>query len=108
MVRYGAYFFVGFILALSSFYSSYQVTAMISHLNSLRSFLFNGDVDPTLLDSRIAYECSPAPSFTLSTLSEDQEALKFYEEKWSTPVYEQTLQSSSEFICAANNFYQFK
>ena len=55
----------------------------------------------------MTYECSPSPTYSLSTLPSDQEVLRFYEKLWSTPIYEKTLASSSEFVCATFDFYSF-
>ena len=108
MVRYGVYFFINLLFAITIMYSCFYITSIINRINYLRSFLFHGNVDPTLLDSRITYECSHSPTYSLSTLPYEQKALKFYEKQWSTPVYEQTLAYSSEFICATHSFYSFK
>lgn len=94
MVRYGAFIFMNFFITLYAMWFAYHISTMLTRLNILRGYLFEGDVDPTLLDSRITYECSPLPNYSLSTLPENKEALAFYETKWTSPLYKKTLDYS--------------
>ena len=107
MVRYGAYFFVNVLISLYCFWFVLNIFSIISRLNVLRGFLFLGDVDPTLLDSRVTYECSPSPAYSLSSKPEDQDALTFYQNKWSPSVFQKTLDYSLEFVCLSEKFYLF-
>ena len=69
MVRQGAYFFEAFLLAMIILYSAWTLGSKINHLNSLRRALFQGEVDPNLLDERVSYECFPVPRYSVGTRS---------------------------------------
>ena len=71
MARYLSFVVVSLLLCLYSLWYLATLTSRFNRLIYLKSFLFHGDVDPTLLDSRVTYQCNVYPSYLLSSLSQD-------------------------------------
>ena len=67
MVRYGAFVLCSFLLTFSCLWLRLTASAMFSRIVELMKYLFNGSVDPTLIDNLVSYTCTPQPSYTLST-----------------------------------------
>lgn len=75
MVRYGAFIIISLIVSIYCLWSVSAINSKFNRLIILMKFLFQGNVDPTLLDSRVVYECSPLQKYSLSTLPQDVDAL---------------------------------
>ena len=60
---------------------SIQSSTIYTIVNRIED-LFHKNVDPTLLDSRVLYNCTSPWSYTLSTLPQHTDALAFYSKKW--------------------------
>ena len=71
MARYVSFVVVSLLLCLYSLWYLAIVTSRFNRLIYLKSFLFHGDVEPTLLDSRVTFQCHVSPSYSLSSLSQD-------------------------------------
>ena len=99
MVRYYALLFMNMVMAVFVYWYMLSLKEQLNLLNSLRSFLFLGEMDPTVLDSKATYSCTPSPSYSLSSLSSDQDALQFYSHKWTNLEFNKTLEYSMELVC---------
>ena len=78
MVRYGSFVFVSLVIMVYILWYMSTMSSDFNRLNFLMRELFHGQVDPTLLDSRVNYDCTKPKQYTLSTISQDQNALSFY------------------------------
>ena len=78
MVRYGSFVFISLSMMIYILWYMFTLSSYFSRLVILTKSLFHGDVDPTLLDSSVSYNCSIPWHFTLGTSPEDEDKLAFY------------------------------
>ena len=78
MVRYGVFVFMNLVMMVYVLWYMFTESSYFSRLVILMDKLFQGEVDPTLLDSSVSYNCSIPWHFTLGTSPEDEDKLAFY------------------------------
>ena len=107
MVRHGTFAAISLFVSLYSLWYLATLNASFNRIVTLMQFLFSGSVDPTLLDTRVSYECDPVPKYVMSVLLEDQDALAYYSAAWSPDLFHQTLEASAEYVCLAFDTFYF-
>lgn len=67
MVRYGAFVLISIIMMSYILWYMSEMSQQFNGLVLLLKELFHGDVDPTLLDSSVVYDCTAPMHYTLRT-----------------------------------------
>ena len=61
MVRHGTYAMISLLVSIYCLWYLATLNTDFNRIVTLQVFLFNGEIDPTLLDNRVTYECDPVP-----------------------------------------------
>ena len=78
MVRYGSFVFMSLVMMVYILWYMFRFGGYLTSLVILLQDMFHMNVDPTLLDSLVIYNCTLPWSYTLSALPSDADAMAFY------------------------------